>query len=302
MAVTGHFIDEHMQRKTVLIDCSIFDERHSAKNIAENIIHICQPYFPMEKVSLIVTDNAKNMINAVDSELKLKHLGCIAHSLNLAVTNSLNEVNDLLTKIRDIVIVYRRSNIAAKNLRKYLCSSEERKDLKVILDVKTRWNSTFYMVKRFLELKDAIRSTMGLMNDPPEALDVPEWESVQHLCDVLKPFEKVTCELSSEKYLSASMAPVLIGGLQKICENLLSKSVNEQVQNVVLVLQRELGNRFTTIDSREDIAQAAFLDPRIKKLGLKCDVAKKIESDIICELSVVAQTTHNLVEDDEEID
>ncbi|XP_035218212.1 uncharacterized protein LOC118191514 [Stegodyphus dumicola] len=102
------------------------------------------------------------------------------------------------------------------------------------------------------------------------------------------------------------MAPVLIGGLQKICENLLSKSVNEQVQNVVLVLQRELGNRFTTIDSREDIAQAAFLDPRIKKLGLKCDVAKKIESDIICELSVVAQTTHNLVEDveedDEEID
>ncbi|XP_035205824.1 zinc finger BED domain-containing protein 4-like [Stegodyphus dumicola] len=190
MAVTGHFIDEHMQRKTVLIDCSIFDERHSAKNIAENIIHICQPYFPMEKVSLIVTDNAKNMINAVDSELKLKHLGCIAHSLNLAVTNSLNEVNDLLTKIRDIVIVYRRSNIAAKNLRKYLCSSEERKDLKVILDVKTRWNSTFYMVKRFLELKDAIRSTMGLMNDPPEALDVPEWESVQHLCDVLKPLKR----------------------------------------------------------------------------------------------------------------
>ncbi|KFM75423.1 Zinc finger BED domain-containing protein 6, partial [Stegodyphus mimosarum] len=70
MAVTGHFIDEHMHRKMVLIDCSIFDERHSAKNIAENIIHICQPYFPMEKVSLIVTDNAKNMINAVDSELK----------------------------------------------------------------------------------------------------------------------------------------------------------------------------------------------------------------------------------------
>ncbi|XP_035207734.1 uncharacterized protein LOC118182493 [Stegodyphus dumicola] len=129
----------------------------------------------MEKVSLIVTDNAKNMINAVDSELKLKHLGCIAHSLNLAVTNSLNEVNDLLTKIRDIVIVYRRSNIAAKNLRKYLCSSEERKDLKVILDVKTRWNSTFYMVKRFLELKDAIRSTMGCGRDDEEIDESSVW-------------------------------------------------------------------------------------------------------------------------------
>ncbi|KFM63788.1 Zinc finger BED domain-containing protein 1, partial [Stegodyphus mimosarum] len=59
---------------------------------------------------------------------------------------------------------------------------------------------------------------------------------------------------------------------------------------------------------QEDIAQAAFLEPRIKKLGLKCDVAKKIAdfADIICELSVVAQTIHNLVEDvegdDEEID
>ena len=50
-----------------------------------------------------------------------------------------------------------------------------------------------YMLKRFLESKDAIISTLAI-----EALTQKEWEV--EVCRVLEPFEQVTVEVSGERY------------------------------------------------------------------------------------------------------
>ena len=55
-------------------------------------------------------------------------------------------------------------------------------------DSTIRWNSTFYMLKRFLE------STLAIVNAP---LTQEEWE----VCRVLEPFEQVTLEISGERQL-----------------------------------------------------------------------------------------------------
>ena len=67
-------------------------------------------------------------------------------------------------------------------------------------DCTTRWNSTFYMLKRFLESKDAIISTLSIVNAAVDALTQEEWEVVEEVCRVLEPFEQVTVEISGERY------------------------------------------------------------------------------------------------------
>lgn len=68
----------------------------------------------------------------------------------------------------------------------------------------TRWNSTFYMLKRMLETKDAIISTLALINASIEPLSQEVWELVKEVCAVLQPFEEVTVEISADRYLEPS--------------------------------------------------------------------------------------------------
>jgi hypothetical protein len=56
------------------------------------------------------------------------------------------------------------------------------------------------MLKRFLESKDAIISTLAIVNAPVDALTQEEWKVVVEVCRVLEPFEQVTVEISGESY------------------------------------------------------------------------------------------------------
>ena len=53
------------------------------------------------------------------------------------------------------------------------------------------------MLKRFLESKDAIISTLVIVNAPVDALTQEELKVV---CRVLEPFEQVAVEISGERY------------------------------------------------------------------------------------------------------
>lgn len=73
--------------------------------------------------------------------------------------------------------------------------------LRLKKDVPTRWNSTYYMLKRIAEVKDPLISTLALVNPQLQTLSLEEWEMVKETCEVLQPFEEVTVELSAERYV-----------------------------------------------------------------------------------------------------
>ncbi|KAK3568783.1 hypothetical protein QTP86_017429, partial [Hemibagrus guttatus] len=89
-----------------------------------------------------------------------------------------------------------------------------------------------------------------------------EWKIVKETCEVLKPFEEVTVEMSSESYVTCSKAR----GLQRIiAHKQRSLAYNHTVQELVNCLGAELDTRFRLIERVHELADATLLDPWFKK-------------------------------------
>lgn len=93
MAVTAHFITDDFFSKSMLLSCTSFSESHTSVNIAQELKNIMDEWNINQKVGLIVSDNASNVVGAVQKELKLKHLGCTAHNINLILSEALGELS-----------------------------------------------------------------------------------------------------------------------------------------------------------------------------------------------------------------
>ncbi|KAJ4939522.1 hypothetical protein JOQ06_028970, partial [Pogonophryne albipinna] len=102
-------------------------------------------------------------------------------------------------------------------------------------DCPTRWNSTFYMLKRFYEMKEAVITTLALVNPGLLTLSPEEWEEIKEACDVLKPFEEVTVEVSCE-----SQEPVLLNGLTDLLKKKIPEVFDELQTNGILTEKTSL--------------------------------------------------------------
>ena len=197
MSVTCHFIENY---KTVacLLDCFEFSDRHTSENLAEELLRVAKEWDIENKVACCVSDNAANITKAIKL-LKWTHHPCLAHTINLMVRDALKVMKPTLDKVKGMVEFFHKSTRATEKLK----STQRQMDmpeLRLKQDCVTRWNSTLYMLKRVLESKDAIISTLALINAHMDALDQEEWEALQETCTVLEPFEQVTVEISSERY------------------------------------------------------------------------------------------------------
>lgn len=90
--------------------------------------------------------------------------------------------------------------------------------LKLKQDCATRWNSTFDMLKRIVSIKDAVISTLAVLQTEIAVLTPVEWNIVEKAIDVLQIFNEVTIEISSEKTVSVSKVIVLVGSMFQTIE------------------------------------------------------------------------------------
>jgi len=78
---------------------------------------------------------------------------------------------------------------------------------KLIQDVTTRWNSTYYMLSRFYEQRQAI-STYAVDNEI-STLTSTQWSLVGNIVYVLKPFEEITKLASADKECISYVTPAV---------------------------------------------------------------------------------------------
>lgn len=203
----------------MLLGCCHFPGHHTADNIAAEINTLVETYEVKEKVNFMVTDNAANIVKAVKEVLGWKHFGCYAHSLNLIVEHALQLTKQQVDKVKIIVTHIKKSTVAAERLHKY--QVQQGQDPKRLCQaVETRWNSTYIMLKRFVELEEAIRATLAFADRGLPTINPDDWILYQQLCMVLLPFEEITASMSGEKYLTGSSVIIVTRCLKETCQKL----------------------------------------------------------------------------------
>ncbi|XP_055843622.1 zinc finger BED domain-containing protein 4-like [Episyrphus balteatus] len=139
------------------------------------------------KVLVVESDNAANIKAAILTELQLT-----AHTINLFAKDGLKDGNatTIFNKVKSIVAHFKRRAIETAKLLGYQKSQSVANPRKLLQNVPTRWNSTFYMLERFVALEEAVKSTMALCEmDSSIYLTSDEWVVVRELCQVLKSLE-----------------------------------------------------------------------------------------------------------------
>nr|XP_023028246.1 zinc finger BED domain-containing protein 1-like [Leptinotarsa decemlineata] len=271
ITVTCHFIYNDEFHSHVLSTEEIIGN-HSGELISTVLSDIFNIWNISNKIITIVSDNGSNIKCAINDFLQKHHHPCVAHTLNLSVTDALNSnpnFQGIVKKFKTIVGHFSHSVLACNKLK----SVQEQMGfpvLKLKQDVSTRWNSTLIMLERLVKVKDALSMTIISITKAPEFLDADEWAVIEDSIFLLKPLEVMTATLFADTYPTISMVIPLVRGLQHSLVNWKSKTdICETLRkNLIDTIARRLG----ILECNKIISKATFLDPRFKKLAFGNDI------------------------------
>ena len=220
MCITAHYIDSEWKlHKNIISFVPITS--HKGEHIAKTLEN-CLLDWGIKSVFTVTVDNAssndtalgffkKKLMSWGTSAVRVKyvHMRCIAHILNLVVTEGLKEANASVKRVREAVRYVRNSPARLAKFKEFcdLLGIEYKSSL--CLDVPTRWNSTYLMLniaccydkvfEKYEECEFAFRSDLG--DDVP---DYEDWKSVKQLLDFLQHFYLATLRISGSQYVTAN--------------------------------------------------------------------------------------------------
>ncbi|XP_065679933.1 zinc finger BED domain-containing protein 4 [Hydra vulgaris] len=143
-----------------------------------------------------------DLIVDVIENVAFRRLGCIAHVIQLVVKLAYDgKYHGLLLKVRGLVGKVRKSSVALEKIINK-CGKT------VISDCSTRWNSTYFMVRRFLEIKTSINEVLGDLNI--DSLANSEWIILQDFVNLLEPFANETDILQTDALSLSSVIPSIL--------------------------------------------------------------------------------------------
>lgn len=241
---------------------------HTGSNIAE-VLNEAVAEWGLKPNPPIVSDNATNMAVAAKEFGSSLHVGCFAHTLNLACGRALklNKVSKLLARMRRIVAYFHRSSSAAAILKQ----KQELLQLpahKLIIDVQTRWNSALDMTARFLEQQPAIYASLTSKELRGKEKDIStltetDISEAEELVIVLTPLKTATTVLCEESIPTISMVLPL---QHQLVSNIMM--INDQDTNLIKAVKsavvNDLSGRYCDTNVKQELILTSLLDPRFK--------------------------------------
>lgn len=222
----------------------------------------------------MVTDNAFNIVGAIKILAssphcaEWRHVHCFAHTLSLIVKGAIEKTPEflaILLRARAIVTFFHHSHKATAKLAS-LCKDRTTKVL--AQDVATRWNSTLIMIRSLIDLKEFVQDALRSPVIDRRDLDLNEfeWEILANAVEILKPFDELTKDLSSQNYPSISKVIPSIVLVTKWLNNINKNIYVDCLKQLLTFLITGLKERFE--DSQKTCTHstphliATYLDPR----------------------------------------
>ncbi|CAG8526270.1 27760_t:CDS:2, partial [Gigaspora margarita] len=211
---------------------------------------------------------------------------CLAHIINLAVQEILKtlynnnfeenneyeeysddneEINTLgaLGKLKKLVIKIRKSPQKRERLSRQ-CFILQIKKLELIDDVKTRWNSTYDMIERALNLQQALNDLV--LTDKSlikYSLTNNEWNKLEQIKKLLKCFKDATLEISASSYPTLSCTIPIYNYLLDLIENFLKEdSYSNDIINAINKAKLKLQKYYPTTNGLAYIISIKYFKDR----------------------------------------
>ncbi|GJX63202.1 zinc finger BED domain-containing protein RICESLEEPER 2-like protein [Tanacetum coccineum] len=217
MVITAHFVDANWKlQKRVLSFVEIPPLRRGI-DIADTLLMCLKEWEIEEKIMTISVDNA----SANDAAMRILtahfkrlgtlfcdgiffHVRCCEHILNLMVQDGLEVIKDIVQKVHASVSYINVSDSRLKvfsQVAQQLHSPER----KLILDCKTRWNSTYKMLSTAILFKEAF--SMYEVRDPlyKHCPSDDDWEKIESICETLQAFDSCTNIISGSDYPTSNL-------------------------------------------------------------------------------------------------
>ena len=191
-----------------------------------------------------------------------KRVSCFAHTLQLVVHkfDTLRKPKRVLAPAHRLVSKVRKSTKATERL----ISLSGRK---LIADCPTRWNSTYLMISRMVDVRNELSQVLEELNW--DNLPNRDWKVLESMMCLLEPFAQYTSLTSGDEYTTFStVVPVLM----ELDYHLEAMKEKPGLREIASLLQKELSDRFQKVLVPTDFnfdpifVAATALDPRYRVL------------------------------------
>ncbi|XP_039520167.1 E3 SUMO-protein ligase ZBED1-like [Pimephales promelas] len=269
LTVTVHYTSQGSVKQKVLHTRPVYKSQ-TGEVVAEEISDILEE-FEIEpiKIVAVTVDNAGNMDVAI-KKLQILKIGCFAHTLNLAAQKiyKIASIDKWAARIRAVVVWFKRSSMSKTVLT-------EKQNLlglpqhSLILDVKTRWNSLYLMIERFMEQYPAIQAAAldprlrkALSKDNLDRVKDEDFHKAEEFVQLMKILYTSTLCVSCEKNATCGQ---ILPILQKLEDHFTVKDEDTMfVASIKEKVWENLSQRYQNDDIQAFLHEATAMDPRFK--------------------------------------
>ena len=272
LSVVAHYVNnDNWELKKRIIGFELIDVSHTGHAIAERILEVVQEFNLTDKIFAITLDNASSNTTAMEeltpilsvyAQSYLLHQRCACHILNLIAKCALKYMKPCIEKIRSAIAFLNYSNPRLASYKRW-CGAAEASAHVYHLDVPTRWNSTYIMIRDLIPDKDQFTTFVNSNSQGQIFITDDDWQVAAVLLNFLETLHDATNVLSGVYYPTS---PLMVHQLVNIASHLKDNENHELLRHAIIKMKAKYLKYWKNIPIL--YAFAFILDPRAKVQGL----------------------------------